>query len=108
MRRRKNPFQKHSLQIHEADGISGTPGGAVQSVIADQGTERDWRNAITVPRPRIWEERPDLIGKTVVPHTCHAREHGDNEGCICELIGKKVKITGDLSIRVCWDSHLLT
>lgn len=58
-----------------------------------QSTPSDWRSRITVPRPIEWERRPDLIGQTVVPHTCHAREHGDNDGCVCDLIGKPVVIT---------------
>ncbi|OHA64335.1 MAG: hypothetical protein A2843_02550 [Candidatus Wildermuthbacteria bacterium RIFCSPHIGHO2_01_FULL_48_27b] len=93
MGRQKGPFKKHSSQVNVSGGSSGGLDDAVQRVIADQGTEHDWRNSITVPRPRMWEERPDLIGKTVIPHTCEAREHGDNEGCICDLIGEPVVIT---------------
>ena len=93
MSRRNNPLEKHSSQVHVSGGSSGGLDDAVQRVIADQGTEHDWRNGITVPRPRMWEKRPDLIGKTVIPHTCHAREHGNNVGCICRLIGKPVIIT---------------
>src|SRR3989338_10954013 len=93
MGRQKGPFKKHSSQVNVSGGSSGGLDDAVQRVIADQGTEHDWRNSITVPRPRMWEKRPDLIGKTVIPHTCEARVHGDNEGCICDLIGKPVVIT---------------
>ncbi len=93
MSRQNNPLEKHSPQVHVTGVWSGGLGDAVQRVIDSQGTEHDWRNGITVPRPRIWKERPDLIGKTVTPHTCEAREHGDNEGCICGLIGKPVVIT---------------
>lgn len=35
----------------------------------------------------------EFIGKTVVPHTCHAREHGKGKSCICGLIGKPVVIS---------------
>ena len=72
--------------------ITGDLGDAIRRVAANEGGEHDWRRRIDVPRPRMWKERPDLIGQTVVPHTCHARVHGDNVGCICSLIGKSVKI----------------
>jgi hypothetical protein len=34
-----------------------------------------------------------IIGKQVIVKKCEAREHGDNPGCVCDLIGKTVKIT---------------
>lgn len=58
------------------------------------GTEDDWRNDIPVPKPVLYGERPGLVGTIVVPHTCTAKVHGDNVGCICDLVGKKVKISG--------------
>lgn len=58
------------------------------------GTEDDWRNDIPVPKPPFYGPRPELVGAMVVPHTCTAKVHGDNFGCICELIGKEVKILG--------------
>ncbi len=92
MGKQKQPFRKHSSQIHATISQKSVFGNAIQSMIANQGTKKDWRNSITVPRPREWEERPDLIGKTVIPHTCEASVHGDNEGCIHDLIGKPVVI----------------
>lgn len=90
--KRKSGTDKHKPRIHVEPGVSDGITGALQRVADDDGTERDWRNGITVPRPRMWDERPDLIGQTVVPHTCHAKMHGDNDGCICEFIGKRVVI----------------
>ena len=90
--RKQNLMDRHRSKVHVSGDLGGF-GAAVQEVIQDEGTERDWRNDINVPRPREWEERPDLIGKTVIPHTCEAREHGNNAGCICKLIGKPVVIT---------------
>lgn len=82
-------------KVHIEGNLEGPLGRAIERVLADEGTENDWRNSITVPRPREWEERPDLIGKTVIPHTCNAQVHvADDDGCICNLIGKFVKITG--------------
>jgi len=71
-----DPFERNSSQVH-----------------VEQGTENGRRNDFIIPRPRIWDNRPELIGQTVIPHTCEAREHGDNDGCICDLIGKPVVIT---------------
>ena len=34
-----------------------------------------------------------VIGRTFVVQQCEAREHGNNSGCVCELIGNIVKIT---------------
>jgi hypothetical protein len=66
---------------------------ALASMMAEEGTANDWRNSINVPRPIMWDERPELIGKIVVPHTCHGKTHNPkSEGCICDLIGKPVKI----------------
>jgi hypothetical protein len=33
-----------------------------------------------------------IIGKQVVIKGCEAREHGQNSGCVCELIGQTVTI----------------
>lgn len=44
-------------------------------------------------RRNMWDANPEFIGTTVVPHTCHAGEHGNNAGCICKFIGKPVVIT---------------
>jgi len=35
----------------------------------------------------------DLIGKSFIVKQCEANIHGDNEGCVCKLIGKKVTIS---------------
>ena len=35
----------------------------------------------------------DIIGKTFTVVQCEAREHGDNDGCVCKLIGRKVTIS---------------
>jgi hypothetical protein len=34
----------------------------------------------------------EIIGKRVRVKGCEAREHGDNEGCVCHLIRKVVEI----------------
>jgi hypothetical protein len=46
---------------------------------------------------RIVTENPldadnDIIGKTFTVVQCEAREHGDNEGCVCKLINRQVTI----------------
>lgn len=38
------------------------------------------------------ENDDEIIGKRVRVKACEAREHGDNEGCVCHLIGKVVEI----------------
>ncbi|MBI5004811.1 MAG: hypothetical protein HZC04_01325 [Candidatus Lloydbacteria bacterium] len=86
------PIEKHVPQNHISGELPESLADAIQRIIADQGSEYDWRNHFTVPRPRIWEKRLDIIGKTVIPHTCAAREHGGNNGCICDLLGKPVVI----------------
>ena len=35
----------------------------------------------------------DILGKSFTVKQCEAREHGDNPGCVCKLIGRKVKLT---------------
>lgn len=35
----------------------------------------------------------EIIGRKVKVSSCEAREHGDNEGCVCHLIGKTVTIS---------------
>lgn len=39
------------------------------------------------------EPNDEIIGKKVRVKSCEAREHGDNEGCVCHLIGQVVKVT---------------
>jgi hypothetical protein len=34
----------------------------------------------------------EIIGKKVRVKSCEALEHGDNDGCVCHLIGRVVKI----------------
>ena len=34
----------------------------------------------------------EMIGMRVRVKACEAAEHGDNEGCVCHLVGKVVKI----------------
>ena len=34
----------------------------------------------------------EIIGRNVRVVKCEAREHGDNPGCVCDLIGKMVTI----------------
>ncbi|MFC1594800.1 hypothetical protein ACFL3E_00010 [Patescibacteria group bacterium] len=34
-----------------------------------------------------------IIGRKVMVKSCEASEHGDNEGCVCHLIGKNVLVT---------------
>lgn len=38
------------------------------------------------------EKSDEIIGRRVVVIRCEAKEHGDNPGCICDLIGKTVTI----------------
>lgn len=33
-----------------------------------------------------------IIGKKVRVKSCEAREHGDNPGCVCHLIGEVVTV----------------
>ena len=41
----------------------------------------------------VFKEKSDeIIGKKVRVKKCEAAEHGDNEGCVCHLIGQVVKI----------------
>ncbi len=35
----------------------------------------------------------DILGKSFTVKQCEAREHGDNEGCVCKLIGREVTLT---------------
>lgn len=92
MRNRQEPLEKHKPHVIVGEITNPNLRQAAESLAASEGTEDDWRAGITVPRPRTWEERPELIGQTVVPHTCNANKHGDNPGCICDLIGKPVVI----------------
>ena len=39
------------------------------------------------------ENGDEIIGKKVRIQSCQAREHGDNEGCVCHLIGKIVRVS---------------
>ncbi|MBI4142539.1 hypothetical protein HY480_01545 [Candidatus Uhrbacteria bacterium] len=84
MSRRASPFAKHSSHVH-IDGESHGP----------RFDPNDWQNGITVPRPRVWEPRPDLIGKTVVLHRCYISSSHERTGnyCACDLIGTPVTIT---------------
>jgi hypothetical protein len=34
----------------------------------------------------------EIIGKKVRVKSCEARIHGDNYGCVCNLVGKVVKV----------------
>lgn len=34
----------------------------------------------------------DILGKSFTVTQCEAREHGDNEGCVCKLINRQVTI----------------
>lgn len=38
------------------------------------------------------EPDDEIIGKKVRVKECQAREHGDNEGCVCHLKGKIVEV----------------
>lgn len=46
-------------------------------------------------RPELVDKEPgdEIIGKKVIIKSCEAREHGDNEGCVCGLKGHKVTIS---------------
>ncbi len=35
----------------------------------------------------------DIIGKRFKIVQCEARDHGDNDGCVCKLIGREVTIS---------------
>lgn len=39
------------------------------------------------------EKDDEIIGKMVTIRSCEAKEHTDNPGCICHLIGIEVKVT---------------
>lgn len=38
------------------------------------------------------EKDDEIIGKHVRVKECQAREHGDNDGCVCHLVGEVVEI----------------
>ncbi len=40
------------------------------------------------------EERPEIVGQNVVVRRCHAKRHGDNNGCLCDMVGQEVEISG--------------
>jgi hypothetical protein len=35
----------------------------------------------------------DVLGRSFKVVQCEAKEHGDNEGCVCQLIGREVTLT---------------
>ena len=41
-----------------------------------------------------WTYDDKIIGEDVVIHSCEAQVHGDNPGCVCELIGTQVRVKG--------------
>jgi hypothetical protein len=43
----------------------------------------------------------DIIGKKFKIVQCEARDHGDNEGCVCKLIGREVIISKRYSSPFC-------
>lgn len=45
-------------------------------------------------RPELKKKKPgdEIIGREVIIKSCEARDHNDNEGCVCRLIGYKVTI----------------
>lgn len=90
-------MDKHRPRVHVGSTPSGSLGEALRRVLEGEETENDWRNFITVPRPEMPEPHPELVGQTVVPHSCYASQHGkdDNiDNCICEFIGKPIVIAG--------------
>lgn len=91
--REKKRTDDYKPRVHGAEDTSGALGDAVRKVREDEGTENDWRNRITVPRPTMWGDRPELKGQSVVPHMCLASEHG-NSACVCDILGKPVVIVG--------------
>ena len=40
------------------------------------------------------EQDDEIIGKQVVVKECEAKIHDNDEGCVCALIGKVVRIDG--------------
>jgi len=57
-----------------------------------------WEEAmdnLLVPMPKVYEERPELIGQKVTVYRCCGNKHeSDNNGCLCGLIGQEVEISG--------------
>ena len=43
----------------------------------------------------------DIIGKKFKIVQCEAAEHGDNDGCVCKLIGREVTISKRYSSPFC-------
>lgn len=41
----------------------------------------------------VREASDEIIGKKVRIKSCEAKEHGDNDGCVCELIGQVHRIS---------------
>jgi hypothetical protein len=43
----------------------------------------------------------DVLGRPLKVVQCEAREHGDNEGCVCKLIGSSVILTKQYDSPFC-------
>lgn len=77
------------------------PGALMSEVFqTKQETPYDKGSRIRVPTGRVWQLRPDLKNRTVIPHTCYAKEHGNHNVCICSLIGQPITIEG-----ICSSTH---
>lgn len=50
------------------------------------------RGPIPIPSNPVQEPGDEIIGKLVKITNCRAEKHGENDSCICDLIGKTVKI----------------
>ncbi len=78
----------------------------VEQIKKDEGTQKDWRNGIPCPMPRIYPPDETLIGKKVLIKECNMhdqtfpaegyshKEVSMTGNCNCELRNKVVTITG--------------
>ena len=90
---------------------NGNDPASRKSPSADNGTSRSEPKKSNRLRRSTTEIRPPLIGTVVIPHTCNAaqcvtRGGSENEGCVCGLIGQRVKIAdrqaSDARGRACY------
>jgi len=71
-------------QVHIDDSIQGPMREALEKV-----------DNIPVPMPKRYGEKPELVGQTVTVYRCHGNKHEpDNEGCLCDMIGQEIEISG--------------
>lgn len=77
-------------QIHIDGSVQGPMREAIERVAAS-----NWADNISMPMPKRYEEREELIGQIVTVYRCHGNNHKlGNDGCLCDMIGQEVEISG--------------